>query len=80
MIHHSVRGVQYACGDYRKLLRLHGIKASMSRKGNCLDNAPMESFFWSLKTELVHRTRREPRRAQRSYTTRRDTIISSVKD
>ena len=47
----------YACGDYRKLIRLHGIKASMSRKGNCLDNAPMESFFGSLKTELVHRTR-----------------------
>ena len=39
LIHHSDRGVQYACGDYRKLLRLHGIKASMSRKGNCLDNA-----------------------------------------
>ena len=57
LIHHSDRGVQYACGDYRKLLRLHGIKASMSRKGNCLDNAPMESFFGSLKTELVHRTR-----------------------
>ena len=55
LIHHSDRGVQYACGDYRKLLRLHGIKASMSRKGNCLDNAPMESFFGSLKTELVHR-------------------------
>ena len=54
-IHHSDRGVQYACGDYRKLLRLHGIKASMSRKGNCLDNAPMESFFGFLKTELVHR-------------------------
>ena len=48
LIHHSDRGVQYACGDYRKLLRLHGIKASMSRKGNCLDNAPMESFFGSL--------------------------------
>jgi transposase InsO family protein len=57
LIHHSDRGVQYACGDYRKLLGLHGIKASMSRKGNCLDNAPMESFFGSLKTELVHRTR-----------------------
>ncbi len=55
LIHHSDRGVQYACGDYRKLLGLHGIKASMSRKGNCLDNAPMESFFGSLKTELVHR-------------------------
>lgn len=57
LIHHSDRGVQYACGDYRALLGLHGIKASMSRKGNCLDNAPMESFFGSLKTELVQRTR-----------------------
>ena len=62
LIHHSDRGVQYACGDYRKLLRLHGIKVSMSRKGNCLDNAPMESFFGSLKTELVHRTRFSTRR------------------
>lgn len=49
LIHHSNRGVQYACGDYRKLLKLHGINASMSSKGNCLDNAPMESFFSSLK-------------------------------
>ena len=66
LIHHSDRGVQYACGDYRKLLRLHGIKASMSRKGNCLDNAPMESFFGSLKTELVHRTRFSTRREARA--------------
>ena len=58
--------MQYACGDYRKLLRLHGIKASMSRKGNCLDNAPMESFFGSLKTELVHRTRFSTRREARA--------------
>lgn len=57
LIHHSDRGVQYACGDYRKLLKANGITASMSRKGNCLDNAPMESFFGALKTELVHRTR-----------------------
>jgi transposase InsO family protein len=57
LIQHTDRGVQYACGDYRKLLGLHGVTASMSRKGNCLDNAPMESFFSSLKTELVHRTR-----------------------
>jgi transposase InsO family protein len=56
-IHHSERGVQYACGDYRKLVGVHGIKPSMSRKGNCLDDAPRESFFGSLKTELVHRTR-----------------------
>ena len=62
LIHHSDRGVQYACGDYRKLLEANGIKASMSRKGNCLDNAPMESFFGALKTELVHRTRFRTRR------------------
>lgn len=66
LIHHSDRGVQYACGDYRKLLGLHGIKASMSRKGNCLDNAPMESFFGSLKNELVHRTRFATRRQARA--------------
>lgn len=62
LIHHSDRGVQYACDDYRKLLELHKMKASMSRKGNCLDNAPMESFFSSLKNELVHRTRFQTRR------------------
>ncbi len=62
LICHSDRGVQYACGDYRKLLRTHGARASMSGKGNCLDNAPMESFFGSLKTELVHRTRFASRR------------------
>ncbi|MEO1600323.1 MAG: IS3 family transposase [Pseudomonadota bacterium] len=61
LIHHSDRGVQYACGDYRKLLALHGITASMSRKGNCLDNAPMQSFFGSPKTELVHHTRFQTR-------------------
>ena len=62
----QIEPAQYACGDYRKLLRLHGIKASMSRKGNCLDNAPMESFFGSLKTELVHRTRFSTRREARA--------------
>ena len=62
MLRRPIELAQYACGDYRKLLRLHGIKASMSRKGNCLDNAPMESFFGSLKTELVHRTRFSTRR------------------
>ena len=57
LVHHSDRGVQYASGPYRKILNRHKLVASMSRKGNCLDNAPMESFFGSLKTELVHRTR-----------------------
>lgn len=57
LIKHTDRGVQYAYGHYRKLLQLHGITTSMSRKGNCLDNAPMESFFSSLTSELVHRIR-----------------------
>jgi putative transposase len=45
--------VQYASRPYRQVLERHGIKQSMSRKGNCLDNAPMESFFASLKTDLL---------------------------
>jgi putative transposase len=57
LIHHSDRGVQYAAEPYRKVLKRHGIKQSMSRKGNCLDNAPMESFFASLKKEHVHHVR-----------------------
>ncbi len=56
LIHHSDRGVQYASGPYSKVLRRHGIRQSMSRKGDCYDNAPMESFFGTLKTELVYRT------------------------
>ena len=54
LIHHSDRGVQYASEDYRTVIRSAGFQASMSRKGNCYDNAPMESFFPTLKTELVH--------------------------
>jgi len=53
--------VQYASGPYRKILADRKLMASMSRKGNCLDNAPMESFFGSLKNELVHRTRLKTR-------------------
>ena len=54
LIHHSDRGSQYASGDYQHALAANGITPSMSRKGNCWDNAPMESFFHTLKTELVH--------------------------
>lgn len=54
LIHHSDRGVQYASDDYTHLLQSHGIQASMSRKGDCWDNAVMESFWATLKTELVH--------------------------
>jgi putative transposase len=51
---HSDRGSQYASDHYQRLLARHGIACSMSRRGNCWDNAPMESFFASLKKELVH--------------------------
>ncbi len=71
LIHHSDRGVQYACRSYRKILERHGFQVSMSGKGDCYDNAPMESFFGSLKTELVHltrfRTRREAKAALSEY-------------
>lgn len=71
LIHHSDRGVQYACNDYRKILKRHRMKASMSRKGNCWDNAPMESFFNSLKTECVYRnhfkTRKQAKAALFEY-------------
>ena len=65
LIHHSDRGSQYASGAYQELLASRGIIASMSRKGDCWDNAPMESFFHTLKVELVHhrdyKTREEAR-------------------
>jgi len=54
LIHHSDRGVQYASANYRKVTRSARFQASMSRKADCYDNAPMESFFHTLKTELVH--------------------------
>lgn len=54
LLHHSDQGVQYACSDYRKLLEKRKVKVSMSRKGDPYDNAPVESFFATLKTELVH--------------------------
>ena len=57
LIHHSDRGSQYCSHEYQALLRSHGMKPSMSRKGNCYDNAPIESFWGTLKTELVHHQR-----------------------
>lgn len=56
LLAHSDRGSQYASEEFAKKLRLIGIVQSMSRKGNCYDNAHCESFFHSLKTELVYRT------------------------
>jgi putative transposase len=63
LIHHSDRGSQYCSYQYREMLNRYGLLASMSGTGNCYDNAPMESFWGTLKQELVHhrryRTRRE---------------------
>ena len=65
LIHHSDRGSQYCAYEYRDMLEGFGMKASMSRKGNCYDNAPMESFWGTLKQELVH---------HRRYTSRQEAI------
>jgi transposase InsO family protein len=54
LVHHSDRGCQYASADYQHELATHGVVCSMSRKGDCWDNAVAESFFATLKTELVH--------------------------
>jgi putative transposase len=55
LLHHSDRGCQYAAAIYRTLLASHGLQPSMSRVGCCYDNAMMESFFATLKRELIHR-------------------------
>jgi transposase InsO family protein len=65
LIHHSDRGSQYCSHEYRKLLDRFHMRASMSGKGDCYDNAPMESFWGTLKNELVH---------HRRYGTRREAI------
>jgi putative transposase len=71
LIHHSDRGSQYASDAYQRLLKQHGMICSMSRKGNCWDNAPVESFFGSLKREWTgdrdYRTRREAVSDVREY-------------
>jgi putative transposase len=53
LIHHSDRGTQYACNEYRQLLQIYGMVSSMSRSGNCLDNAVAERFFRTLKSECL---------------------------
>ena len=65
LIHHSDRGSQYCSPKYQRLLENLSMLPSMSRKGNCYDNAPMESFWGTMKNELVH---------QRRYRTREEAI------
>jgi transposase InsO family protein len=67
LMFHSDRGVQYTSKQYRDLLAVYKITPSMSRKGNCYDNAKSESFFSTLKNELVHRL---------EYQTRKEAILS----
>ena len=71
LIHHSDRGRQYCAHEYRRLMDQFKMKASMSRKGDCYDNAPIESFWGTLKNELVHhrRYRAENRPSERSRST-----------
>jgi putative transposase len=61
LTYHSARGFQYCAHDYQAPLTQFGLRASMSRQGNCYDNAPMESFWGTLKNELVHHRRHETR-------------------
>ena len=67
LLHHSDQGVQYASSSYQALLRAHGIMPSMSRKANCYDNAHMESFWATLKAELV---------ANRTFATRAEASLA----
>jgi putative transposase len=71
LLHHSDRGVQYTSTRYREVLEQHGVQASMSRVGNCYDNAMVESFWGKLKCELVHHehfaTKQEARAAVFEY-------------
>ena len=66
LLHHSDRGSQYASLDYQDRLRQAGCTCSMSRTGNCWDNAPLESFFSTLKMELVHERQYETRQRARA--------------
>jgi len=65
LIHHSDRGVQYACGDYQKVIRRAGMRPSMSRKGDCWDNSVAESFFSTLKKEMIYHIKFETREEAR---------------
>jgi transposase InsO family protein len=65
LIHHSDRGSQYCAQDYQARVHQFGMTVSMSRKGNCYDNAPMESFWGTLKNELVHHQRYQTREQAR---------------
>jgi putative transposase len=62
LIHHSDRGVQYCSHDFQNLLKKHQMRCSMSRKGNCYDNASAESFFGTIKVEMIYQNKFETRK------------------
>ena len=66
LLHHSDQGSQYRSGTFQTLLAENGIQCSMSRKGNCYDNAVVESFFKTLKAEIVNQTRFNTKEEARS--------------
>ena len=66
LLFNTDRGVQYAAGNFRAALKATGLVASMSRRGNCYDNAAMESFWSTLKLELVYRRLFDNHRAARA--------------
>ena len=66
LLHHSDQGSQYTSEDFQRLLSAHGVTCSMSRRGNCWDNAAMESFFSTMKTERTHRSQYATRDAARA--------------
>ena len=81
LLHHSDSGGQYCAAGYRTMLDNHCVTASMSRKGDCWDNAPAECFFGTLKTELINHERYEKpeRKRWRTYSiTSRCSIIANV--
>jgi len=61
-IHHTDRGSQYCSNEYQKSLKQHGFRVSMNGKGNCYDNSMVETFFKSIKAELIWRNRWDTRR------------------
>lgn len=79
LIHHSDRSAQYCSRDYQALLQQFGMNASMSRRGNCYDNAPMERFWGTLNNELLHHRRYEAliRLGKRSPSTSRSSATAN---
>jgi transposase InsO family protein len=78
LVHHSDRGVQYACREYQEVLAVHGLEASMSRKGDCWDNAVAESFFATLEFELAVWEQRDPRTQWSTRAEARQAIVRYI--